>query len=87
MTCQEDHRYLSALDDLPENQAGPWRHKCAGCAYQRGCDDGFDGREAHIDASALDESQAGAARHKHAWVAYWLGYYHGVRRRAQPQRP
>ncbi len=86
MTCAREHRYLPDLEGLPESQAGPWRHKCAGCAYQRGYDDGFDDSEARIDPTSLEDSQAGAGRHKNARVAYYMGYYHGARERAQRKR-
>ena len=39
--CQSDHRYLPSLEGLPDSQAGAGRHRCAGCAYEQGYDDGL----------------------------------------------
>ncbi len=35
-TCQDTHRYNSLFSALPEDQSYPFRHKCAGCAYELG---------------------------------------------------
>ena len=34
--CTEGHRYAQGFDDLPTDQGGAGRHRCAGCAYERG---------------------------------------------------
>ena len=81
MICPEDHRYLPDLEDLPDSQAGPGRHKCAGCAYEKGLDDALKGRGRYLDANSLYYSQAGTGRHKDVYAAYDLGYSIGLRRR------
>ena len=78
---KREHRNLRDLENLPESQAGAGRHKCAGCAYEQGYDDGFEGHASHLDAEALDDSQAGTGRHKDAQEAYNLGYRNGAKRR------
>lgn len=83
MICNREHRYLPALENLPESQAGAGRHKCAGCAYDQGYDDAFEEHGSHLDADSLDESQAGTGRHKDVQYAYDLGYSHGLQRRRQ----
>jgi len=79
MNCQKDHRYDSTYHDLPDDQGGAGRHKCAGCAYEVGLAAGqrrLDRLE--ISFSDLPESQAGAVRHKSPHAAFALGYLHGV---------
>jgi len=83
MVCKEEHRYLPDLEDLPDSQAGEGRHKCAGCAYEQGYDDAFEGRGRHLDAAKLDESQAGTGRHKDVQAAYELGHSIGLKRRTR----
>jgi len=41
-TCKIDHsgRVPKKIADLPESQAGHWRHRCAACAYEAGLADG-----------------------------------------------
>ena len=73
-TCRSGHRYLPILEGLPDNQGGPGRHKCAGCAFQQGSDDSFEGRGRHLNVGSLLNSQAGTGRHKDIWAAYSLGY-------------
>lgn len=81
MECQKDHRYDAIFDTLPHDQGGVGRHKCAGCAYERGIQDGLQRREQiNIDLDTLNVSQAGNVRHKSPHAAYALGYYEGVRR-------
>jgi hypothetical protein len=79
--CNKEHRYLPDLENLPDSQAGTGRHKCAGCAFEQGYDDSFEGRGSHPNASALDDSQAGTGRHKDVQAAYSLGYLLGSKRR------
>lgn len=74
MLCNSEHRFWSVLGNLPESQAGPGRHKCAGHAYERGYDDAQAGRGQHLAASSLPDSQAGTGRHKDVQAAYDLGY-------------
>ena len=41
MACQKKHYDLvEKVETLKPSQAGAWRHKCAGCAYELGFKDG-----------------------------------------------
>lgn len=45
MSCQKDHGDKlpkAAITVLEDSQAGFWRHKCAGCAYEMGRKDAGD---------------------------------------------
>jgi len=79
--CKEQHRYSELFADLPPSQAGSGRHKCAGCAYNRGIEDGLAQKE-HIDLDldGLPDSQAGNVRHQSPHAAWAMGYLEGVRR-------
>jgi hypothetical protein len=79
MECQSDHRSWTTFESLPHDQSGVGRHKCAGCAYEMGFEDGRQRKE-HIviDLAKLPESQAGVVRHKSPHAAYALGYLNGV---------
>lgn len=35
-TCQSEHRHYPEFEQLPHDQGGMGRHKCCGCAYERG---------------------------------------------------
>ena len=74
MLCDRGHRFWSILENLPESQAGPGRHKCAGCAYELGYNDAQTRRGQHLVAGSLPDSQAGTGRHKDVQAAYDLGY-------------
>ena len=77
--CDKDHRYQKRFESLPDDQGGAGRHRCAGCAYERGFGDGGERREKlDIDLASLPESQAGTVRHKSPHAAYAMGYYDGV---------
>lgn len=77
--CKLAHRYENTFASLPYDQGGDGRHKCSGCAYQKGFQDGFARRESlTLDLHTLPESQAGTVRHKSPHAAYALGYLHGV---------
>ena len=80
LICQSEHRYLPSLEDLPDSQGGIGRHKCAGCAFQQGYDDGFEGRVREPNSDRWLDSQAGMARHKDVWAAYDLGFGLGLAR-------
>ncbi len=41
MICEKEHRYDPQYNDLPVVQGGEGRHRCAGCAYERGYEDGL----------------------------------------------
>ena len=77
MLCNEPHRYWPILAQFGHNQGGAGRHKCVGCAYVRGYDDGKAGRPERLDARSLHESQAGTGRHKDVGQAYHDGYLLG----------
>lgn len=80
MICNKDHRYESIFENLPEDQGGAGRHRCAGCAYEKGYEDGLDRKEQlNLDLDSLPESQAGAVRHKSPHAAYALGYLEGIK--------
>jgi hypothetical protein len=81
MLCQKDHRYLGLFNNLPYDQGGEGRHKCAGCAYERGMEQGERMQEQmNLDLNSLPESQAGTVRHKSPHAAFAQGYLDGVRR-------
>lgn len=80
MSCQKDHRYKQMFLQLPEDQGGYGRHKCAGCAYEAGLADGLARKEkVDLNLDSLPESQAGTVRHKSPHAAWALGYLNGVR--------
>ncbi len=77
--CDKEHREWPIFESLPHDQGGSGRHRCAGCAYEKGFELGMKRSEAM--ALALDdlpESQAGVVRHKSPHAAFALGYLHGV---------
>lgn len=77
--CQKEHRHNPIFENLPIDQGGTGRHKCAACAYDRGFEAGY-GREEKLDLNldSLPESQASVVRHKSPHAAYALGYQDGV---------
>ena len=80
MECQKGHRYDEMFNDLPHDQGGAGRHRCCGCAYDAGLQDGLIRKELlNIDLENLPISQAGTVRHKSPHAAYAKGYYEGVR--------
>jgi hypothetical protein len=77
--CKKPHRYADVFDDLPEDQGGGGRHKCAGCAYERGLEEGRKRNESpELDLDSLPESQAGTVRHRSPHAAWAKGYQDGV---------
>lgn len=79
--CVQNHRYEEIFESLPNDQSGAGRHKCCGCAYEKGLAQGLAREERlNIDLDSLPESQAGTVRHKSPHAAYAQGYYEGVRR-------
>lgn len=83
-TCKKEHRYDSIFDNLPESQqfySKDERHKCAGCAYEQGYQDGLSGIEEGIRLDELNKSQAGTVRHKDPLTAYKMGYDEGIKDR------
>ena len=76
MACEKQHRYDPQYNNLPVDQG---RHRCAGCAYERGYEDGLNRKEKlDLDLDSLPESQAGTVRHKSPHAAYAAGYLAGV---------
>jgi hypothetical protein len=82
MACEKDHSNIQAImENMPKDQGGKGRHKCAACAYELGFKAGY-----HLDEqinlsnllNSLEESQAQAQRHKSPHAAYAQGYLDGV---------
>ena len=44
MICEKRHRYDPQHNNLPDDQSGAGRYRCAGCAYEKGYKDGLGGR-------------------------------------------
>lgn len=85
--CKEDHSSINTImEELPLEQGGIGRHKCAACAYNRGLSDGYK-QTMLIDfnsiLSNLPTSQAGSQRHKSAHLGYIRGYLDGLTKRYQ----
>lgn len=77
--CTDEHRYWDFFEQLPDDQGGDGRHKCCGCAYEKGYRAGLTRDETlRIDLDSLHESQAGTVRHKSPHAAYAQGYLDGV---------
>lgn len=77
--CQKAHRDWDLFQSLPHDQGGHGRHKCAGCAYEKGYEQGLIRSESMVlDLDSLDESQASVVRHKSPHAAYAQGYQDGV---------
>ena len=78
--CNKSHRHWTTFEALPTDQGGAGRHKCAGCAYERGFNDGLTRKESlNLDLDSLPSCQAGCVRHKSPHAAYAQGYLDGVR--------
>ena len=81
MACEKSHSETDKIvKDLPVNQGGIGRHKCASCAYEQGFQNGKEHKEdfsVNDFISSLPISQKGLRRHKDPIVAYELGFYHG----------
>lgn len=83
MACDKNHEETDIhVQNIPVDQGGAGRHKCASCAYEQGFKDGLQRKE-QLDLGALfdslEESQKGERRHKSPHAAYALGYFNGVR--------
>lgn len=82
MACNKDHSDIqSIMSQLPYDQGGRGRHKCAACAYEKGYELGSQLVEKVNIADVLDkleESQAQQQRHKSPHAAFALGYLKGV---------
>ena len=82
MACKKDHSAIQdIMADLPLDQGGKGRHKCAACAYEKGFEAGKELEEI-INLSeifdSLEESQAKNQRHKRPHSAFAQGYLDGV---------
>ena len=79
MNCNKEHRYEEKFKDLPLDQGGKGRHKCAGCAYDKGFEMGKNFEEnIDLDLMTLPDSQAGTVRHKSPHAAFAKGYQDGI---------
>ena len=72
MACEKQHRYDPQYNNLPVDQGGAGRHRCAG--EQRA----DSPEKLDLDLDSLPESQAGTVRHKSPHAAYAAGYLAGV---------
>ncbi|MFD2542572.1 hypothetical protein ACFSSB_09610 [Lacinutrix gracilariae] len=83
MACKKEHSETDVIvSDLPIDQGGAGRHKCAAYAYEIGYQHGLERSENINLGDTLDslvESQKGQRRHKSPHAAYALGYLNGVR--------
>ena len=80
MACQKDHSAIqSIMANLPYDQGGRGRHKCAACAYEKGYELGLQMAEDFCIADVLDQlDESQAQRHKSPHAAFALGYLKGV---------
>jgi hypothetical protein len=82
MACNKDHSNIqNIMANLPVDQGGRGRHKCAACAYEKGYSLGLQMAEDFSIADVLDqleESQAQQQRHKSPHAAFAQGYFDGV---------
>ena len=82
MACKKNHSDIQTImADLPYDQGGRGRHKCAACAYNKGYQLGSQMKDDFSIADILDEledSQAQQQRHKSPHAAFALGYLKGV---------
>ena len=83
MACNNEHTETDRIvSELPIDQGGSGRHKCASCAYEIGFQHGLLRSENINLGNTLDnlaESQKGDRRHRSPHAAYALGYLNGVR--------
>lgn len=79
MICNDPHRNDTRWATLPDDQGGSGRHKCVGCAYEAGFQQGSSlSYQVTIDLDSLHDSQAGPGRHKSPHAAFAQGYLEGV---------
>lgn len=88
MACSKDHSSVQPIMvNLPIDQGGKGRHKCAACAYEKGVEMGKK-LEENIDLdsilNSLEESQAKNQRHKSPHAAFAQGYSDGVKKYYTP---
>jgi len=65
---------------LPEDQSYPFRHRCAGCAYELGFQAGSTNQEPNVSTAinSILKSQAAEVRHRSPRVAYYQGFTDGL---------
>ena len=82
MACSRNHENVqTVMFELPLDQGGKGRHKCAACAYELGLRAGYNlDEEINLGnlLDSLENSQAQAQRHKSPHAAYAKGYLDGV---------
>ena len=78
--CTIDHKYGERFEDLEfdEDSFKEYaKHKCVGCAYDQGYDDGSHGRPRHLNLDTINFTTAEIVRHKSPKAAYDMGYDEG----------
>ena len=85
MICKKAHRHDPFFEPLPEDQCDPARHRCDGCAYEAGYNQGKRGERRIFSPENLPFSQAGYVRHRAAEEAFELGYSAGEQERLQKE--
>ncbi len=82
MACSKNHDDIqSVMANIPTDQGGRGRHKCAACAYEKGFELGNKMEEYFNIAQIIDslpESQAAAQHHKSPHAAFAQGYLDGI---------
>jgi len=86
MTCQEPHRYDPFFAELNSDQSNPYRHRCAGCAYELGYNQAYRNERLHFTPESIPLSQAGYVRHKAAEEAFNMGCIDGQKAREAENR-
>jgi hypothetical protein len=86
MICKKAHRHDPLFEPLPEDQSYPARHRCAGCAYEVGYNQGKRGERKIFSPEKIPFSQAGYVRHRAAEEAFELGYSTGEQERLAEER-
>jgi len=80
--CLKEHSETDEIiKELPINQGGRGRHKCASCAYELGHHDGEEGvdkQDLDVINLKLPRSQRGKRRHISTEHAYNLGYENAI---------
>lgn len=80
-TCQRPHRNDPFFSLLPKDQGDFGRHKCAGCAYEKGFELGSRkilNIDLQYEIESIQDSQAQEVRHKSPYLAFALGYSEGL---------
>ena len=73
MKCTKEHRYNPQYNNLPVDQGGAGRHRCAGCAYEKGYEDGLNRKEKlDLDLDSLPESRDRSTQKSSCSLCRWL---------------